>query len=49
MNVCLIEYKDGGICTNLSANQALVTQNLSIAPFMNNRFVSYNTSVISAL
>ena len=26
----LIEYKDGGICINLSANQALVNQNVSI-------------------
>ena len=35
MNVCLIDYKDGGICTNISANNALVNQNASIVPFMN--------------
>ena len=48
MNVCDIEYP-GGICTNMLANIALVTQNLSIVPFVNNSFVSYNTSVVSAL
>ena len=30
MNVCLIDYKDGGICTNLSATTALINQNASI-------------------
>ena len=29
MNVCYIEYK-GGICTNVSANLALLNQNSSI-------------------
>ena len=48
MNVCFIEYP-GGICTNLSANAALVNQNVSIVPFVNNGFVSYNSSVVSAL
>ena len=47
MNVCFIEYP-GGICTNVSANLALVTKNLSMVPFVNNSFVSYNTSVVSA-
>ena len=48
MNVCYIEYP-GGICTNVSANLALLNQNVSIVPFVNNSFVSYNTSVVSAL
>ena len=48
MNVCYIEYP-GGICTNVSANLALVNQNVSIVPFVNNSFVSYNTSVVNAL
>ena len=48
MNVCLIEYKDGGICTNLSANTALDNQNLSIVPFVKNSYVSCNTSVVTA-
>ena len=51
MNVCLLEYKDGGICTiaNLSVNMALINQNVSIVPFVNSSFVSYNTSVVTAL
>ena len=49
MNVCFIDYKDGGICINLSAKMALINQNVSIVPFVNNSFVSYNTSVVSAL
>ena len=48
MNVCYIEYP-GGICTNVSANNALVTQNLSVIPFVNTSIVSYNTSVVNAL
>ena len=49
MNVCFIDYKDDGVCTNLSANNALINQNVSIVPFVNSSLVSYNTSVTSAL
>ena len=48
MNCCYIEYP-GGICTNTSANTALVNQNVSIVPFINSSIVSYNTSVVNAL
>ena len=47
MNVCSIKYP-GGICTNVSANQTLVTQNLSIVLFVNNSVLSDNTSAVSA-
>jgi hypothetical protein len=30
MNVCFIEYPDNGICTNLSANTALINQIVNI-------------------
>ena len=39
MNVCYIEYPRG-ICTAVSANQALATQNLSIVPFVNQSLAS---------
>ena len=47
-NACFIVYPDDGVCTNLSANTALINQNISIVPFINNSLVSFNTSVISA-
>ena len=36
INCCYIDYIDDGVFTNLSANTALVTQNLSIVPLVNN-------------
>ena len=49
MNVCFIDYKDDGVCTNLSANTALINQNVSIVPFVNSSITSYNVSVVNAL
>ena len=43
------EYKDGGICTNLSAFMALINHNVSIVPHINSSITSFNTSVINAL
>ena len=48
MNVRYIEYP-GGICTNVSANNALINQNVSIVPFVNSSITSYNVSVVNAL
>ena len=39
MNCCFIEYPDG-ICTHYSASAALVTQSLSIIPFVNQSLTS---------
>ena len=41
MNVCFIEYPDNGICTNLSANTALINQNVSIVQYINSSITSY--------
>ena len=49
MNVCFIEYPDNGICTNLSANTALINQIVSIVPYINSSITSLNTSIVNAL
>ena len=49
MNVCFIEYKDDGVCTNFSANNALINQNVSIVPYINSSITLYNVSVVNAL
>ena len=48
MNVCFIEYKDDGICTNLSAKTALINQNASIVPFMNQSLTNLSYGAVSA-
>ena len=41
MNCCNIDDIHGGICTNLKVlNTALVTENLSIVPFVNQRLTN---------
>ena len=45
MNVCYIEYP-GGI-TNVSANLALVNQNVSIVPFINQSLTSLSYGAVS--
>ena len=47
MNCCYIYYIDGGTCTYLSANTALVAQNVRIVPFVNQSLTSFSFGAVS--
>ena len=47
MNVCYIEYP-GGRCTNVSANLALVNQNVILVLFVNQSLTSLSYGAVSA-